>query len=86
MVEDALNVLTFTPTKSASILLNVLKSACANAQNGDKELDLDDLYVKEILVNEGRCLKRFMPRAQGRATKIHKRSSHITIILEEGQD
>ena len=49
-------------------------------------MDVDALVVKEILVNEGPTWKRFMPRAQGRATNIHKRTSHITVILAEGQE
>ena len=49
-------------------------------------VDVDALVVKEILVNEGPTWKRFMPRAQGRATNIHKRTSHITVILAEGQE
>ena len=49
-------------------------------------MDVDALVIKEILVNEGPTWKRFMPRAQGRATNIHKRTSHITVILAEGQE
>lgn len=88
-VEDALNVLKFTPNKPAGILLNLVRSAYANAtfQSEGVELDEDALRIKEIIVNDGPSWKRFMPRAQGRATKIHKRTSHITVILaEEGQD
>lgn len=84
-VEEALNVLRFTPNKPAGILLGVMKSALANAsQLGG--VDVDAMVVKEIVVNEGPAWKRFMPRAQGRATKIKKRTSHITVILAEGQD
>lgn len=83
-IEQALNVLRFTPNKSAGILLGVMKSALANAsQLGG--VDVDAMVVKEIVVNEGPAWKRFMPRAQGRATKIKKRTSHITVILAEGQ-
>jgi large subunit ribosomal protein L22 len=84
-VEAALNVLRFTPNKPAGILLNVMKSALSNAEHME-DVDVDAMVVKEILVNEGPSWKRFMPRAQGRATKIIKRTSHITVILEEGQD
>ncbi len=84
-VEEALNVLRFTPNKPAGVLLGVMKSALANAsQLGG--VDVDAMVVKEIVVNEGPAWKRFMPRAQGRATKIKKRTSHITVILAEGQD
>ena len=84
-VEEALNVLRFTPNKPAGVLYGVVKSALANAsQLGG--VDVDAMGVKEIVVNEGPTWKRFMPRAQCRATKIHKRTSHITFILAEGQD
>jgi len=84
-VEDAVNLLHFTPNKPASILHCLVKSAYANAQGNDS-FDADNAIIKEVIVNEGPTWKRFMPRAQGRATKIHKRTSHITVILAEGQD
>jgi large subunit ribosomal protein L22 len=84
-VETALNVLRFTPNKPAGILLNVVKSALSNASQLSG-VDVDAMVVKEVLVNEGPVWKRFMPRAQGRATKITKRTSHITVILAEGQE
>lgn len=84
-VEEALNILRFTPNKPAGILFGVMTSALANAsQLGG--VDVDAMVVKEIVVNEGPAWKRFMPRAQGRATKIKKRTSHITVILAEGQE
>ena len=83
-VEDALNLLRFTPNKSAGILWSVVKSALANASN--MAVNVDAMYVKEVLVNEGPSWKRFMPRAQGRATRIRKRTSHITVILAEEQE
>lgn len=84
-VEEAMNILRFTPNKPASVLLNVLKSAVANAsQLGG--VNVDAMVIKEVIVNEGPTWKRFMPRAQGRATKIHKRTSHVTVILAEGQE
>ena len=84
-VEEALNVLRFTPNKPAGVLYGVVKSALANAsQLGG--VDVGAMVIKEIVVNEGPTWKRFMPRAQGRATKIHKRTSHVTVILAEGQD
>lgn len=84
-VEDAMNLLRFTPNKPAGILYSTIKSALANAsQLGG--INVDDLVVREVVVDEGPTWKRFMPRAQGRASKIHKRTSHITVILAEGQD
>ncbi len=84
-VEQALNVLRFTPNKPAKIIYGVMHSALANAEH-NANLDVDALIVKEILVNEGPTWKRFMPRSQGRANTIFKRTSHITVILEEGQE
>ena len=78
-VEAAMNLLRFTPNKPAGVILGVVRSALANAEH-NASMDVDALVVKEILV------KRFMPRAQGRATNIHKRTSHITVILAEGQE
>ena len=81
-VEQALNVLTFTPKKAARLLLKVLKSAVANAEQ-NPSVDVDTLYVKRIWVDEGPTLKRWRPRAQGRAYRINKRTSHVTIVLDE---
>jgi len=79
--EEALNILTFTPKAAARIIVKLLKSAIANATQ--KKIDVDRLYVKTIYVDQGPTMKRFMPRAMGRATPIRKRTSHITIILDE---
>ncbi|MDL2209288.1 50S ribosomal protein L22 [Desulfovibrio sp. OttesenSCG-928-O18] len=81
-VEDALNILKFTPQKGAEVIRAVMKSALANAEH-NTGMNVDALVVKEILVNEGPTWKRFMPRAQGRATSIRKRTSHVTVILAE---
>ena len=81
-VEDALSVLEFTPRKGAKIVAKLLRSGIANAEN-NKSLDVDSLIVKTIQVGPGPTLKRFLPRAQGRATPLAKRTSHITIILDE---
>lgn len=81
-VEDALNILKFTPQKGAEIIRDVMRSALANAEH-NSGMNVDALVVKEILVNEGPTWKRFMPRAQGRATSIRKRTSHVTVILAE---
>lgn len=83
-VEEAMNILRFTRNKPAAILYEVVKSALANASNYGG-MDLDNMRVKEVMVNEGPTWKRFMPRAQGRATKIRKRTSNITVILSEGK-
>jgi large subunit ribosomal protein L22 len=81
--EEALNILTFTKKGAAKILIKLLKSAIANATQ-KKTIDIDRLYVKQIMVDHGPMMKRFMPRALGRATTIRKRSSHITLVLDEG--
>ena len=83
-IEEAMNILRVTPNKPAGAILNVLKSAAANATQ--MAVNVDAMFVKEILVTSGPTWKRFMPRSQGRATKIHKRTSHITVILAEGQE
>ena len=84
-VSEAIEVLTFTNKKSAGIIRGVVESALANAEyranQETSELDVDDLYVSAITVDEGSMLKRFRPRAQGRATKIQKKTSHITVHL-----
>lgn len=79
---DAKNILEFTPRKSAMALKKLLDSAIANAEN-NFNMDPDNLFIKTIMVDEGQVMKRFVPRAQGRAAKILKRSSHITIELAE---
>ena len=81
-VDEALAILKFTPNNSADIIAKVVKSAAANAEN-NFEMDRDKLYVAHIVANQGPTLKRFRPRAQGRATAIHKRTSHIEVIVKE---
>ncbi|MBG0777217.1 MAG: 50S ribosomal protein L22 [Desulfovibrionaceae bacterium] len=81
-VEQAINILRFTPQKAASFINKVLDSAVANAEQVPG-IDVDAMKVKNVIVNEGPTWKRFMPRAMGRATRIRKRTSHITVILEE---
>ncbi len=81
-VEEALNVLKFIPKRSAGIVSKTLRAAVANAEN-TQSVDVDRLYVKGAAVDEGGMWKRFTPRAQGRATRIRKRLSHITIVLDE---
>ena len=77
-VDRALNVLTFSPQKSAHIIRKVLESAIANAEHNDGA-DIDELKVVEIFVNEGPTMKRMRPRARGRADRISKRTSHVTV-------
>jgi large subunit ribosomal protein L22 len=81
-VQDALNILKFSPQKAAAIVSKLVSSAVANAEQRGVS-DVDRLVVKTISVDQGPVLKRFMPRAQGRATKIRKPTSHITVILDE---
>jgi large subunit ribosomal protein L22 len=70
------------PQKASFILKKLLDSAIANAKQ-KKYVDIDNLYVKNVIVDGGPMLKRFLPRAMGRATKIRKRTSHITLVLDE---
>ncbi len=81
--EEAMNILTFTKKAAAKILIKLLKSAIANATQ-KKSIDIDRLYIKKITVDQGPTMKRFQPRALGRATMIRKRTSHITLVLDEG--
>jgi large subunit ribosomal protein L22 len=81
-VEEALNILKFVPKRSAGIIAKTLRTAVANAEN-TQSVDVDRLFVKRVKVDGAGMWKRFMPRAQGRATKIRKRLSHITVILDE---
>lgn len=80
-VEDAINILTFTPKKAATLINKVLHSAVANAEQAGVEVD--NLVVKQVIVDEGPTLKRIMPRAMGRANRILKRTSHITVVVAE---
>jgi large subunit ribosomal protein L22 len=81
-VEEALNILKFTPKRSALVVSKTLRTAVANAES-TQSVDVDQLYVKQVKVDEAGMWKRFTPRAQGRATRIRKRLSHITIVLDE---
>jgi large subunit ribosomal protein L22 len=80
--DEAAAVLRFTPQAAAEPVRKVLESAMANAENNDG-LATDDLYVAAAYVDEGPTMKRFRPRAQGRAYRINKRTSHITVVVEE---
>lgn len=81
-INDAMGILTYMPKKASFILKKLLDSAIANARQ-KKYVDVDNLYVKNVIVDGGPMMKRFLPRAMGRATKIRKRTSHITMILDE---
>ncbi len=81
-VEDAINILRFTPKKAAELIGKVLDSAVANAEQLPG-VDVDTLVVKQVRIDEGPTLKRIRPRAMGRANRIFKRTSHITVVVEE---
>lgn len=80
-VQEAEAILKFTTKRAALPLLKLLKQAISNAKN--LNLDVKNLYISKILVNEGPKLKRILPRARGHADEIQKKTSHITLILEE---
>lgn len=80
-VDDALATLKFAPQAAAATVYKVVDSAAANAE-GTEHLSRTDLVVSKVLVDEGPTLKRHRPRAQGRATRIDKRTSHITVVVE----
>ncbi|KRT71011.1 MAG: 50S ribosomal protein L22 [candidate division NC10 bacterium CSP1-5] len=82
-VQEAVTIVRFTPKRAARVIGKVLRSAMANAQHNHGVRDVDRLYVKAAFVNEGPRWKRWTPRAMGRATPIRKRTSHITIVLDE---
>lgn len=71
--------------RSSEPLLKLLRSAVANAKN-NKKMDVSKLFISSIFVNPGPMLKRFMPRAQGRATPIHKKMSHVVLVLSEAEN
>ncbi|NTV51234.1 MAG: 50S ribosomal protein L22 [Desulfobulbaceae bacterium] len=81
-VAEAINTLRFMPKKGARIMRKVIESALANASQNEA-IDVDTLYVKTVFIDGGPMLKRIMPRAQGRANRILKRTSHITVVLDE---
>ena len=84
MVGEAINTLKFTTKSGAKILYKTLMSAVANADTkGKGSINVDTLYVKRVWIDEGPTMKRFLPRAQGRATTVRKRISHLNVILDE---
>ena len=83
-VDEALSVLQFSPQAASENVRKLLESAIANAENGE-DLDRDSLVVSKVTVDEGPTLKRWRPRAQGRAYRIRKRTSHITIVVQPAE-
>ncbi|ELJ8614805.1 50S ribosomal protein L22 [Vibrio cholerae] len=81
-VDQALELLTFSNKKAAELVKKVLESAIANAEHNEGA-DIDDLRVAKIFLDEGPVMKRIMPRAKGRADRILKRSSHITVVVAD---
>lgn len=86
-VGEAIEILSFTRKKSAPMIRKLVESAIANAEHKARldnvEVDLDSLFVKQILVDQGPHLRRFRPRARGMANRIHKKTSHITVVVGE---
>ncbi|MGV8145265.1 MAG: 50S ribosomal protein L22 [Alkaliphilus sp.] len=81
-VDEALAILKFTPKAAAQVVYKLIHSAAANAEN-NHDLDREKLFIAEIYANQGPTMKRFRPRAMGRATTIRKRTSHIGVVLKE---
>ena len=81
-VDEALSILRFAPTPTARVVAKAVKSAAANAEN-NYQMSPGDLKIIRIMADEARTMKRFRPRARGRATPILKRSSHITVVVTE---
>ncbi|NLJ90586.1 MAG: 50S ribosomal protein L22 [Clostridiales bacterium] len=81
-VNTAIGILTYNPRYASSVILKLLKSAVANAENNNG-MNADNLFIEECYANQAPTMKRIRPRAQGRAYRILKRMSHITIVLNE---
>ncbi len=84
-VEDAQVILEHTPRKPSQIVLKTLNSAVANAEH-NHAMDRDELFIAEAYADEGPTIKRWRPRARGRATRIRKRTSHITIVVADDEE
>lgn len=82
---EAFAILRHTPKAASPVVEKVLKSAIANAEH-NYEMDINNLVITEAFVDEGPTLKRFRPRAMGRASQINKRTSHITIVVSEKKE
>jgi len=81
-IKEALAILKFTPKSASEVIAKVLSSAVANAEN-NHEMNPDNLFISETYADSGPTLKRFQPHAQGRAFRINKRTSHITVVVKE---
>ncbi len=81
-VQTALGIFTYNPRYASSVIKKLLESAIANAENNNG-MNAENLYIAECYANKGPTMKRIQPRAQGRAYRIEKRTSHITIVLDE---
>ncbi|MBA7510596.1 50S ribosomal protein L22 [subsurface metagenome] len=84
-IEDAIDILSLTPRKAAAVIKKAIQSAISNATENHKMKE-EDLFISRILVNEGPTLKRFRPRARGRATRIRKRTSHLSVYVSNGKE
>jgi len=84
-VDRAMNILTYSNKKAADIIKKVLESAVANAEHNDG-VDVDELKVASVFINQGPTMKRLRPRARGRADRIIKRMSHITVTVAETEE
>ena len=84
-VDRALSMLQYMPQKAAREVARTVKSAAANAEN-NFDMSPEDLVIKTIYADEGPTMKRFMPRARGRADRINKRTTHITVIVDDGEE
>lgn len=84
-VSEALSILKYMPQRAAGEVARTIKSAAANAEN-NFDMDPEDLVVKTIFADQGPVLKRFMPRARGRVDMIRKRTTHITVIVDDGEE
>jgi len=84
-IEDVIDILSLTPKKAAAIVKKAVESAVANATE-NHEMKEEDLFISKMVVNEGPVLKRFKPRARGRATRIRKRTAHLSVYVSDGRD
>jgi len=82
-VDTAMAILEYSPRYAASVIAKVLKSAVANAVNNPPHIDHNKLFVEEVVANQGPTLKRIKPKARGMANRINKRTSHISVILNQ---
>ena len=85
-VDEALTRLSFTRKKSAGMFNKLVRSALANAKQKDQTVEADTLFIKTVFVDQGPSLRRFRPRARGMAYRIHKKTCHMTVILERVED